>query len=98
MDRDRVCSWIGYPKPAVTISPSPNDFLSWEALRYACDHNFKTYVTLSAAGNQRLHSYYSAKYNPELFIRYSAIKKNFLSGVVEKGYSNIIKPLRGKYL
>jgi len=94
--KDTIYSWIGNARPRIPISPSPNDLVGWEAIKYGCDHNFKSHVTMSAAGNQRLHTYYSTKFNPDLKIRFSAKKTSFLTGVLEKGYKNILKPLRGK--
>jgi hypothetical protein len=93
--RDRIYSWIGNIKPIIPISPSPMDLINWEAVSYGCDHGFKFYVLLSAAGNQRLHSYSSSKFDPELLIRYYAKKTSFASGILEKGYTTILKPLRG---
>jgi hypothetical protein len=94
--RDSHYSWIGSPKPKIPLSPSPNDLILWESILYAHDHGCRYYVTMSAAGNKRLHSYYAEKFNPELQIRYVATKKSFLSGMFEKGYTNILKPLRGR--
>lgn len=93
--RDTHFSWIGNPRPKKPISPSPNDLLIWESVRYAYAHGCKYYVTLSAAGNQRLHAYYAAKFNPELKIRYSMKKNSLLSGILEAGYMHILKPLHG---
>jgi hypothetical protein len=95
--RDTLYGWIGNPKPKNRISPSPNHFLFWETIRYATEQGFKNYITMSAAGNRRLHEYYGARFNPELKIRYVATKKTFLSGISEKGYVEILKPLRGRF-
>jgi hypothetical protein len=94
--RETLYSWIGNPKPRVPVSPSPNDLMAWEAIRYGCEQNFKSYVTLGAAGNERLHTYYASKFDPELSVRFNAKKTSFTSRVFEKGYTNILKPLRGK--
>jgi hypothetical protein len=94
--RNTLYGWIGNPKPKNRISPSPNHLLFWETVRYASEHEFKNYITMSAAGNQRLHEYYAARFNPELKIRYVASKKSLLAGIFEKGYTNILKPLRGR--
>jgi hypothetical protein len=93
--RDSHYSWIGSPKPKIPLSPSPNDLLLWESVLYAHEHGSRYYITMSAAGNKRLHSYYAEKFNPDLQIRYVATKRSFLSGMFEKGYVNIVKPLRG---
>ena len=53
---------------------------------------------MGAAGNERLHTYYASKFDPELSISYNAKKKSFISGIFEKGYTNILKPLRGKMM
>ncbi len=94
--RNTHFSWIGNPKPKKPISPSPNDLLIWETIRYACNHGCRYYVTMSAAGNRRLHSYYAAKSNPELRIRFLATKKTFIARMMEAGYSRIMKPLQAK--
>jgi hypothetical protein len=94
--RDSLLSWIGNPKPKNRISPSPNHLLFWESVEYASKHRFKYYTTMGAAGNKRLHEFYAARFNPELKIRYIATKKSFLTRIFEKGYTNILKPLRGK--
>jgi len=92
--RDTLYGWIGNPKPRNRISPSPNHLLFWETVLYASEHKFKNYITMSAAGNKRLHEYYAARFNPELKIRYVATKKSTLTSILEKGYSQILKPLR----
>jgi hypothetical protein len=89
-------SWIGSPKPKVPISPSPNDLVMWESVQYAIGQGCTSYVTMSAAGNKRLHSYYAAKFNPELKIRFSAKKTTMIAGILEHGYTDVIKPLKGK--
>ncbi len=78
-------SWIGSPKPKTKISPSPNDLLTWNELKYGSSHGLKTYIILGAAGNQRLHSYY-AKFDPELRLRISIRKTSHFGGLLEKGY------------
>jgi hypothetical protein len=94
--KDTIYSWIGNLKPIVKISPSPTDLLNWEAVSYGCEQGFRYYVLLSAAGNERLHSYSSAKFNPELKIRYHAKKTSTVTGFFERGYISILKPLRGR--
>jgi hypothetical protein len=89
-------SWIGNPKPKNPISPSPNDLLIWESVRYAYDHGFKYYITMSAAGDRRLHEYYASKFNPELKINFLVKKTTFIAKLLEKGYSDILKPWRGR--
>jgi hypothetical protein len=94
--KDVIYSWIGNLKPIIKISPSPTDLLNWEAVSYGCDQGFKYYVLLSAAGNERLHSYSSAKFSPELKFRFNAKKTSIATSLFEKGYVNILKPLRGR--
>jgi len=89
-------SWIGSPKPKIPLSPSPNDLVMWESVLYGIDQGCTSYVTLSAAGNERLHSYYAAKFNPELAIRFSAKKTSFSAGLLERSYTDVIKPLKGR--
>jgi hypothetical protein len=96
--RDTLYSWIGNPKPRKPVSPSPNDLMAWEIIRYGCEREYKSLVTIGAAGNERLHTYYASKFDPELSIRYHAKKTSFISGILEKGYTNILKPLYGKMM
>jgi len=93
--KDTHYSWIGNPKPKNPISPSPNDLLIWESIRFAQDNGCRQYVTMNAAGNKRLHSYYASKFNPELKAHFAMKKHSFLTGVLEKAYKNISKPLKG---
>ncbi len=92
--RDTHYSWIGNPKPKKPISPSPNDLLIWESVRYAHEQGFRYYVTMNAAGDKRLHSYYASKFDPELKAHFSVKKNSFLAGILETGYSDLIKPLK----
>ncbi len=94
--RDTLYSWIGNPKPRVPVSPSPNDLMAWEIVRYGCEQKYTSLVTMGAAGNERLHTYYASKYDPELTIRYNVKKTSCMSGIFEMGYKNIFKPLCGK--
>ncbi|WFN35122.1 GNAT family N-acetyltransferase [Methanogenium sp. S4BF] len=87
-------SWIGNPKPLTEISPSPNDLLLWEEIQYCCEHGFTSYVTMGAAGNERLHTYYSSKFNPDLDIRFSAKKCSSIIGCFESAYANAYKPAK----
>lgn len=93
--RDTLYGWVGNPKPRQRISPSPNHLLFWETIRYATEYGFRNYVTMSAAGNERLHEYYAARFNPELKIRYVATKKSFIAEISEKVYRDALKPMRG---
>jgi len=94
--RDTLYSWIGNPKPRRPVSPSPNDLMAWEIIRYGCEREYKSLVTMGAAGNERLHTYYASKFDPGLSIRYHAKKTSFISGIFEKGYTTILKPFFGK--
>jgi CelD/BcsL family acetyltransferase involved in cellulose biosynthesis len=94
--RDTHYSWIGNPKPINHISPSPNDLLIWESIRIAYEEGFRYYVTMNAAGNERLFSYYASKFDPDLMIHFSVKKRSLMSRVLEKVYTNITKPLTSK--
>ena len=94
--RDTLFGWFGNSKPKNRISPSPNHLLFWEIVRYASENGFKNYTIMGAAGNERLHDFYAARFNPKLRIRYAAVNKTLLTGAFEKGYTDILKPLRGK--
>lgn len=86
-----IYSWIGNPRPKNTISPSPNDLIIWESIRYGCENGFRYYVTMSAAENKRLYSYYSSKFDPTLSIRFSVKKKSFFTGILEKIYMDLFR-------
>jgi len=93
---DTLYGWFGNSRPKNPISPSPNHLLFWETIRFASEHGIRYYTTLGAAGDKRLHNFYAERLNPELKIRYFAIKKLFVAGIFEKGYTQILKPLQGK--
>jgi len=95
--RDTHFSWIGNPKPKKPITPSPNDLLIWESVRYAHEHGCRYYVTMNAAGDKRLHSYYVSKFNPVLQAHSTVKKYSCSAGILEKGYSRVIKPLQGRF-
>jgi hypothetical protein len=42
------------------------------------------------------HSYYASKFDPELKVYFSMKKNTFFAGILEKGYTHIIKPLDGR--
>ncbi len=93
--KDTHYSWIGNPKPKTRMSPSPNDLIIWESIRFASERGFRYYVTMNAAGSKRLHSYFASKFNPELKVHFSVKKNSILTGILEKGYISILKPLKG---
>ena len=94
--KNTLYCWIGNPKPMNPISPSPNDLLISECVRYASENGLKYHTTFGAAGNERLHTYYATKFNPGLIVRYTISKKSFLTTLLKEGYTNILKPIRGK--
>lgn len=94
--RDGHYSWIGNPKPIKHISPSPNDLLIWESVCYAYEQGCRYYITMNAAGNKRLHSYFASKFDPEINIHYSVKKNSFLTGILEKVYTDFLKSYIGK--
>jgi len=94
LDRDTLYGWVGNPKPVVPMNPSPNNFLFWETIRYACETGCKTYTTMSAAGNKKLYKYYAARFNPELRLRYSLTRRTMFSRLFELGYFSVVRPLR----
>jgi hypothetical protein len=91
--RDTHYSWIGNPKPKTRISPSPNDLLIWESVRYACEQGYRYYVTMNAAGDKRLHSYYASKFDPELQAHFLVKKHSNLIGILEMVYTKATVPL-----
>lgn len=93
--RDVHYSWIGNPKPKHPVAPSPNDLLIGESVRYAKETGCRYYITLGAAGDRRLHSYYVSKFNPELRARFSVKRTSLLTAFMETGYSSLFKPIRG---
>jgi len=93
-DKDSLLSWIGNPKPLKSISPSPNDLLQWVEIQYCCQEGITSYVTMGAAGNERLHTYYSSKFNPHLDVRFSVKKCSPFMGCLESAYVNAGKPVK----
>jgi hypothetical protein len=93
--KDTHYSWIGNPKPKNRIAPSPNNLLVWESVRYAYEQGFRYYITMNAAGDNRLHTYYASKFDPELKVHFSVKKNSFQIGIIEKGYTALIKPIKG---
>jgi len=93
--KDTHYSWIGNPKLTTPISPSPNDLLIWESVKYAQEQQFRYYVTLGAALDTRLHSYYASKFNPAIRAHFSVKRTSFLVSILERGYSTILKPIPG---
>ena len=94
--RDTNYSWIGNPKPNKPMAPSPNDLLICESVRIVQEQGFKYYITMSAAGDKRLHSYYASKFDPILKAHFAVKKNTYLAGIFEKGYTQIMKPLDGR--
>jgi hypothetical protein len=91
--KDTHYSWIGNPKPKNQVSPSPNDLVIWESVRFAQEMGMKYYVTMNAAGNSRLHSYYASKYDPDLKVHFSLKRTSCIMSLLEKGYSGFFKSL-----
>ena len=84
--KDKVSFWIGAAKPEIK-KLSPNDLAQWEAIKWACDKGLKIYEEIGA-GTERL-AEFKAKYNPELSIRFSAVKSSFVSSLLEKCYKKV---------
>jgi hypothetical protein len=89
--KDTHYSWIGNPKPKQLITPSPNDLLIWESIRFAKETGMKYYVTMNAAGNERLHTYYATKFNPSLEAHFLLKRTTLLTSLLEVGYSHFFK-------
>lgn len=86
--KDRFLSWIGFPKPRIKLSPSPNDLLIVEEIKYACENGYDYYEIMGAAGDRRLHNYYS-KFNFDLIVRFSAKKSSMVPTIIEGVYSRM---------
>lgn len=91
--KNKLLSWIGSPKPRKKVSPSPNDLIIWEEIKYGCEHGVKHYEIMGTAGDQRLHKYYS-KFNPDLLVRFSVKKSSFILSVLENLYSGFRRHFR----
>jgi CelD/BcsL family acetyltransferase involved in cellulose biosynthesis len=90
---DEMTTWIGNPKPAVPMTPSPNDLLSWEAMKRASARGIPYYSVLGAATNERLSRYYAAKFpDHQLRMRYVVRKGVISPELLLGGYSRIVKP------
>lgn len=94
--RDTLYGWFGNSRPKKHISPSPNNFLFWETIKFAADHGYNNYTTMGAAGNKRIHEFYTERFNPALCMRYTVTKSTSLTKIIEGSYINILKPLRGR--
>ena len=91
--KNSLFSWIGNPKPRKIIPSSSNDILQWEEIQYCFRENLSSYVTMGAAGNERLHTYYSSKFNPSLDVRFSAKKCSSCVRVIESAYRGVYTPM-----
>ena len=94
--RDELLSWIGNLRPLKKLSPSPNDLCCYYEIAYAKQKALNYYITAEAAGNPRLHEYYS-KFNPDLRIRFSVKKASFLAQTCESAYVQVIKPVFDRF-
>ncbi|KQC03728.1 MAG: hypothetical protein APR53_04640 [Methanoculleus sp. SDB] len=68
----RLYQWIGLQKSDFK-SISPNDLVSWEAIRWACRKGCSTIEIMDGGDNQRLR-FFKSKYNPDLHIWFSAVR------------------------
>ena len=64
--------WTGIPKCALK-GISPNDLVQWEAIKWACENGFRYYELMDAGYDPRLRNFKS-KYNPDLWIWYTATR------------------------
>jgi len=95
--KNEALSWIGSPKPE-NFSPSPNPLTIWEEIKgAAASPEIDYYIMMGAAGNQRLHSYFS-QFNPNLRIRFDVRKTTASSKMMELAYLNTFKPVNEKIL
>ena len=95
--RDEMTSWIGNPKPAIPITPSPNDLMNWETMKYASARGLTYYSVLGAATNERLSRYYASKFpDHELRMRYVVKKGVIPPDWLIQGYTRIVKPISEK--
>jgi len=84
--KDKIVFWIGAAKPEMK-KVSPNDLAQWEAIRWGCSHGLRVYEEIGA-GTERLVGFKN-KYNPELSIRFTAVKSSLLSSIFEKIYPKL---------
>jgi len=81
--KDRATLWIGIPKTSLK-GVYPNDLAQWEAIKWAYENGFKYYEIMGAGENPRLR-HYKAKFNPEIFLWWSAVRySSTLYEVIEK--------------
>ena len=86
---NKISFWIGAAKSNVE-GISPNDLVQWEAIKWACEHEFKYYEEIGA-GTERL-AQFKAKYNPTLSVCFSAKKySSFLVRWIESRYTKILR-------
>jgi hypothetical protein len=90
--KDRFFSWIGNVRSPIQISPSPNDLVRWDSIKFASEQGYKEYIQMGAAGNMKRHAHFN-KFNPSLHIRYVAKRYSAQAKLMEKSYISFIKPL-----
>ena len=89
----KVVSWLGNAKANVE-GVSPNELIQWEAIKWACEHDFKYYEEVG--GNTPRLCHYKSKYNPNLSVYLSAGKYSTHIKFLETVYKHVRKYMRTK--
>jgi hypothetical protein len=71
-------------------TPSPNDLVIGESVRYVAEQGFRYYITMSAASDKRLHAYYVTKFNPVLNYSLSCQKSLVYHGIIRERVSGYL--------
>lgn len=84
--KDKVISWLGTPKPDVSLPV--NELLFWEFIKIAKNRNSK--FEIGGADTQRLCSFKS-RFNPSLETNYRVFRRKNIGVVAEWVYLNVYK-------
>ena len=84
----KVVSWLGSAKANVE-GISPNELIQWEAIKWACEHEFKHYEEIG--GNTPRLCHYKSKFNPTLSVYFLARKYSTSTKLLEKVYRQVGK-------
>ncbi len=93
LHKETITSWIGGVRSTQTANA--NSLVQWEAIRSACAAGAKEYIELGA--NTKRIVNFKRKFNPTPQLYFNLRRyPNPLLKVVEKGYVEVIKPIRAR--
>lgn len=88
--KDKVISWMGTPKPDVSLPV--NDLIFWELIKIAKDTN--RIFEIGGADTRRLCTF-KARFNPSLETNYRVFRRRNIGAMAEWVYMNIYKKSSG---